>query len=77
MTEFEVDLMQVLNRIANAQERVADALETPAAPKVEPPAGCQHPEKMRVSFGPSDEWECAAARGGCGYRTPALVTNGG
>lgn len=71
-------------RLIAVLERIAASLDAaPTAPPVEKPVGCQHPEKARVHFGAmadaggTDEWECAVARGGCGYRTPALVASGG
>lgn len=79
----EERMVVAVERIANAFERIAAALEQPAPRPAEQPVGCQHPMKARVNFGPGadaglgDEWECAVVRGGCGYRTPALVANGG
>ena len=72
----------VEQRIANALERIADALEGPPAPVAptvnEPVPGiCLHPEKNRVAFGADDEWECSRLKGGCGFRSPALVAVGG
>lgn len=66
-------------RIAGALERIAAALEGPSvqAKPAEPVVtGCVngvHPTGAIVKFGSDDEWECAAAKGGCGFRSAALV----
>ena len=66
-------------RLVTAVEQIAASLQmpVPAPAPVEQPIDCPHTEKMRVSFGAPDEFECATVRGGCGYRTPALVASGG
>ena len=66
-------------RLCVALERIADSLKGPV-PVAEPtpePVGCQHPEKSRVTLGSAEEFECSRFRGGCGYRSPALVASGG
>ena len=78
MTDIQVsEGLAVLARIARAFERIADALEQPMVPAPTVTPGCQHHEKYRVVLGAADEWECAEVRGGCGYRTPALMASGG
>ena len=71
-------------RIADALDRIATALEPPVAEPAPTPdqvGVCLHPEKSRVNFGSmglaDGEWECARAKGGCGFRSPALVACGG
>lgn len=62
----------LLARIADATERIAGAFEGQG---VGPPAPvlCEHPPELRIEFGSmggGEEWECATARGGCGFRFP-------
>lgn len=81
MTDGKADeLIAVLTRIAVALE--APVAPAPTGDDKQPPQrpdgidDCAHVEKMRVYFMAADEWECSLAKGGCGYRSPALVAGG-
>jgi hypothetical protein len=68
VTEFEIDVLAVLKRIATAVESMVVEDE----PTPEQPPACAHPIEARVSFGETmgvDDWQC----GLCGFRT---VTDG-
>ncbi len=64
-----VQINRTLKRIADTLDRAVEPL-----PDLEPQhAVCPHPKEARVEFGgmgEDEEWECAQAKGGCGYRYP-------
>lgn len=80
---MDAKLLAEIASCRKALERIADVLEhfqgdaVPAelGPAFELPVPCPHPIEYRISFsgmGDADEWECAVAKGGCGFRTPQV-----
>ena len=66
LTRIEALLEQQNAKLA----RIVELLEPPAEPDV---TECQHEPEKRIDWGGmgnDEEWECARAKGGCGFRYP-------
>ena len=65
------------DRLIAAVERIGTLLEGPPLAREPERPICQHPDKFKISFGAmgdgDEEWECATARGGCGFRSPSSL----
>lgn len=72
----EAKVLELLDRIAGAVERIAVGVERATTVEDPTPTACQHPPEFRIDFGGmqgADEWECSVRSGGCGFRFPRDV----